>query len=236
MRGIHKTVVSEFVLNSKIQLPQNRTKHTIQFQKHSVGFVFCWGKRFFSLSPDIFNLFSVLFCVHVTGFQLVLSKMAEGQDGCTNQPRVVPPCSPQLSHPSLCTPTWPSSGHRYEDDDDNAGGHPANVQSKEPPPCGLYEELFCTNQPSVPLVPLAGALMATSRPQADVVKGGYLGKLEQNHRRYFVLRAGSHTGPSRLEWYRNQEKFTAMEKSAGKSPLSGSNKQGLVKVKLIEEF
>ncbi|KAJ0062245.1 hypothetical protein NL108_002608, partial [Boleophthalmus pectinirostris] len=34
------------------------------------------------------------------------------------------------------------------------------------------------------------------------------------HRRYFVLRAGSHSGPSRLEWYKTQERFTAVEKSA----------------------
>lgn len=165
--------------------------------------------------------------------------MAEGQDGGTNQTRVVPPCSPQLSH-HCRSPTWlPAesallaswSGHRDEEEDD-AGDHRGDIQSKEPPSYRHYEELFCTSRSSVPLVPLGGALMATSRPQADVVKGGYLGKLEQNHRRYFVLRAGSHTGPSRLEWYKSQEKFTMMENSAWKSTLLGSNKQGFVKVTL----
>ncbi|XP_013856062.1 uncharacterized protein LOC106511883 [Austrofundulus limnaeus] len=160
--------------------------------------------------------------------------MAEVQDSCTNQTSVVPPCSPQLSHHCHRTPTWlpaksallPSwSGRCYDDDVDD---HRADRQSKEPPSCRLYEELFCTSRSSVPLVPLAGALMATSRPQADVVKGGYLGTLEQNNRRYFVLRTGSHTGPSRLEWFKSQEKFTATEKSVGKSPLLGSNKQGVI--------
>lgn len=96
------------------------------------------------------------------------------------------------------------------------------------PPSCLFEELFCTSQTSSALVPLAGALLTSFRPQSDVAKEGYLGKLDRNHRRYFVLRAGSHTGPSRLEWYKSQEKFTAME-SAGKAALFGSSKQGLVK-------
>lgn len=89
----------------------------------------------------------------------------------------------------------------------------------------LSEELVCSSRTT--LVPLAGALM-TSGPQSDLVKQGYLGKLERNHRRYFVLRAGSHTGPSRLEWYQNREKFAAMDKSACKTTLFGSSKQGLV--------
>lgn len=92
------------------------------------------------------------------------------------------------------------------------------VQSSPPP-----------SRTSGTLVPLAGALM-TSGPQSDLVKHGYVGKLERNHRRYFVLRAGSHTGPSRLEWYQNQEKFAAVDKSACKATLLGSSKQGLVHV------
>uniref|UniRef100_A0A3B3Z9X6 IRS-type PTB domain-containing protein n=1 Tax=Periophthalmus magnuspinnatus TaxID=409849 RepID=A0A3B3Z9X6_9GOBI len=54
---------------------------------------------------------------------------------------------------------------------------------------------------------------------------GYLGKQEQKHRRYFVLRAGSHSGPSRLEWYKTQERFTAVETSAGETGLFGSHKK-----------
>ncbi|RVE75541.1 hypothetical protein OJAV_G00017710 [Oryzias javanicus] len=87
---------------------------------------------------------------------------------------------------------------------------------------GFYEELFWSLQAPVPL---AGAFVS-SGPHSDVVKQGYLGKLERNRRRYFVLRAGSHTGPSRLEWYRNREKFTAAEKSAGRTAPFGSSKAG----------
>ncbi|XP_030265148.1 uncharacterized protein LOC115576732 isoform X2 [Sparus aurata] len=96
------------------------------------------------------------------------------------------------------------------------------------PPFPFYEELFCTSQRSSTLAPLAGALVTSSGPRSDVAKQGYLGKAERNQRKYFVLRAGSHTGPSRLEWYRNKERFSAMEKSAGKAGLFGSSKQGVI--------
>lgn len=98
------------------------------------------------------------------------------------------------------------------------------------PPSRYFEELYCSSQSSSSLVPLSRALVASSAPQSDVVKLGYLGKLERSHRRYFVLRAGSHTGPSRLEWYKSQENFTAVEKSASKAALFGSSKQGLVRL------
>lgn len=174
------------------------------------------------------NVFSIFLCASI--FQVFnLSEMAEGQDGRTNSREVEPPGSPQLSPRCSPTQTWlpavsphrpPWSSRPYEQDD-------SETPSNESPSSGLYEELFCSSRLSLPL---AGALMASSRPRADVVMEGYLGKLEQNHRRYFVLRAGSHTGPSRLEWFKSREKFTAMEKSAGKAPLLGSNKQGLVDV------
>lgn len=114
--------------------------------------------------------------------------------------------------------------------DEDSGEHDVGMQASELSSSGLYEELFCTSQTSIPLVPLAGALMTSCTVQSDVVKQCYLGKLERNHKRYFVLRAGSHTGPSRLEWYKSQEKFSALEKSAGKATLFGSGKQGLVKI------
>ncbi|XP_034030234.1 insulin receptor substrate 2-B-like isoform X2 [Thalassophryne amazonica] len=85
-----------------------------------------------------------------------------------------------------------------------------------------------TGQVPNTLVPLSSALMSCSRQHGDVVKQGYLGKMERTHRRYFVLRAGSHTGPSRLEWYKTQHKFTAREKTAGKTTLFGSSTQGVI--------
>lgn len=162
-----------------------------------------------------------------------VNEMAEGYDSCDNHmgasssPLLSRSCSSTQSllavEPPL-QPPWSS------DQDEGSGDFPAGMRSSERASPGFYEELFCTRQTQIPLAPLAGALMAASGPQSDVVKRGYLGKLERNHKRYFVLRAGSHTGPSRLEWYKSQEKFTAMEKSAGKTGLFGSNKQGLVKV------
>lgn len=151
--------------------------------------------------------------MHAAGSPLEMDETAEGRNRCADQERSLPA--------SPLRPPWMS---------DRQPEHHVWMQSS--PPSRFYEELFCSSQTSNPLVPLAGALLTSSGPQSDVVKQGYLGKLERNHRRYFVLRAGSHTGPSRLEWYKSREKFTAMEKSAGKAALFGSSKQGLVELTL----
>ncbi|XP_026219104.1 insulin receptor substrate 2-B-like [Anabas testudineus] len=161
--------------------------------------------------------------------------MAEAHDVCDGQQRSPPASSSPLS--SSCYSSFQSSlsvgsplrppwmtDHQEPDSQEHHDG----MQLNERPLSGFYEELFCTSQSSAPLVPLAGALMTTSGPQSDVVKQGYLGKLERNQRRYYVLRAGSHTGPSRLEWYKTQEKFTAMEKSPGKAALFSQSKQGVI--------
>ncbi|TKS66567.1 Insulin receptor substrate 2-B [Collichthys lucidus] len=148
--------------------------------------------------------------------------MDELEESCANQQRPPPVSSSPLSSVSF-TQTWPpvESPLRPPWRDDS-------LQSS--PPSRLFEELFCSSHAPATLVPLAGALVTSSSsgPQSDVVKKGFLGKLEKNHRRYFVLRAGSHTGPSRLEWYKSQEKFAAAEKSAGKAGLFSSSKQGVI--------
>ncbi|KAG7236545.1 hypothetical protein INR49_000808 [Caranx melampygus] len=177
------------------------------------------------------SLLSSSSCVHVTGFHLEMEEMAEGYDRSNSQSRSPPASSSPLSSPghysiqtqlpveSPLRPPWVNDQQMEEEE--KAGDH--QIRTSELPSCCFYEELFCSSQTSVSL---AGALINSSGPQSDVVKRGYLGKLDRNHRRYFVLRAGSHTGPSRLEWYKSQEKFTAMEKSSGKAALFGSNKQG----------
>lgn len=109
-------------------------------------------------------------------------------------------------------------------EEQNSQDHPSGLHS----PSQFIEEFFCSSQTSASLIPLASTLVMSSWQKSDVVKQGYLGKLERNHRRYFVLRAGSHMGPSRLEWYKNQQKFAAMEKSGSKAALFGSSKQGLL--------
>ncbi|XP_072306487.1 uncharacterized protein [Eucyclogobius newberryi] len=88
------------------------------------------------------------------------------------------------------------------------------------------EELFCPTLLSAALAPLA--LGADPGPSSDVLKQGYLGKQEQKHRRYFVLRAGSHSGPSRLEWYKTHESFTTVEMSSGKTGPFVSHKRGVM--------
>ncbi|XP_068575752.1 insulin receptor substrate 1-like [Cebidichthys violaceus] len=155
----------------------------------------------------------------VSGFQLEMNETAEGHSRCANQERSPPASSSTqtwLPAESPLRSPWKNDPQQHHD------------EMRSSPPSRFYEELFCTSQTSDILVPLTGALMTSSGPQSHVVKQGYLGKLDRNHRRYFVLRAGSHTGPSRLEWYKNQEKFTAVEKSAGKGAPFGSSKQGVI--------
>ncbi|KAK7893297.1 hypothetical protein WMY93_022449 [Mugilogobius chulae] len=105
------------------------------------------------------------------------------------------------------------------------GGCNSDKKANEQPPTD-DEELFCPALSSAALAPLV--LRAYSGPSDDVIKQGYLGKQEQKHTRYFVLRAGSHSGPSRIEWYKTQEGFTAVEKSASQKCLFGSHKQGVI--------
>lgn len=174
----------------------------------------------------------------MTGLQLDMNEMARAPDRCANQNRLPPPASlsPLSSHSS--TQTWlpvesplrPPWIFRQTEPNEGSGAIPTGAQLRKRSFSRFNEELFCTGPSSIPLAPLAGSLVTSSEPQSDVVKQSYLGKLERSHRRYFVLRAGSHTGPSRLEWYKSQEKFTAVEKSAGKAALFGTSKQGLVKV------
>ncbi|XP_041637436.1 insulin receptor substrate 2-A-like isoform X2 [Cheilinus undulatus] len=153
---------------------------------------------------------------------------AEEHNRSTDQQMSLPACSSPLSSPIqtwLPIDPWKKNPRMQQDQD--SPDHHARMQWSPPSP--FYEELFCTSRTSSALVPLAGALMSSNvRPQSDVVKQGYLGKQEHRHRRYFVLRGGSHTGPSRLEWYKSQEKFTAAEKATGKSALFGSTKQCLI--------
>ncbi|XP_029476830.2 insulin receptor substrate 2-B-like [Oncorhynchus nerka] len=60
----------------------------------------------------------------------------------------------------------------------------------------------------------------------DVWKSGYLRKMKHSHKRFFVLRGPSDTGPSRLEYYDSEKKFRNGMKSVCKSPSAvGSPKK-----------
>lgn len=106
------------------------------------------------------------------------------------------------------------------------GGCSNEAQPNKHPSFDVFEELFCSSLPSAGLAPLA--LRTHPGPHSDVLKRGYLGKQEHKHRKYFVLRAGSHSGPSRLEWYRNEDSFMAVEKSAVETGIFSVHKQGVI--------
>lgn len=163
---------------------------------------------------------------HLEAFQFEMDEDAEDHITTDTKSPDLSSNSTQTWESPLCPPPWIIS-HQMEQ---NLQNHLTGMQSN--PPSQVAEEFFCSSQSSASLIPLASTLVMSLWLGSDVVKQGYLGKLERNQKRYFVLRAGSHTGPSRLEWYKNEQKFTAMKTSSGKAALFGSSKQGLVKIAL----
>ncbi|CAJ1086972.1 insulin receptor substrate 1-like [Xyrichtys novacula] len=128
-------------------------------------------------------------------------------------------CSSPLPPPVCSSTLLPPAGQ------DHPSQNPQPTSSSSLFPEDLFGPIQTSNTP----VPLAGTFLSSSpESQRDVVKQGYLGKLERDHRRYFVLRRGSHSGLSRLEWYKSEEMFTAAEKSSRRAALFGSDIEGLV--------
>uniref|UniRef100_A0A3P8T9R9 Uncharacterized protein n=1 Tax=Amphiprion percula TaxID=161767 RepID=A0A3P8T9R9_AMPPE len=60
----------------------------------------------------------------------------------------------------------------------------------------------------------------TSDVVDDIRKCGYLRKQKHGHKRFFVLRAASHLGPSRLEYYDSEKKFRNSLRSAAAAAAS----------------
>lgn len=56
----------------------------------------------------------------------------------------------------------------------------------------------------------------------DIRKCGYLRKQKHGHKRFFVLRAASHLGPSRLEYYDSEKKFRNSLRSAAAAAAASS--------------
>lgn len=62
---------------------------------------------------------------------------------------------------------------------------------------------------------------STSDVVDDIRKCGHLRKQKHGHKRFFVLRAASHLGPSRLEYYDSEKKFRNSLRSAAAAAASG---------------
>ncbi|XP_068443695.1 insulin receptor substrate 2-A [Clinocottus analis] len=60
----------------------------------------------------------------------------------------------------------------------------------------------------------------------DIRKCGYLRKQKHGHKRFFVLRAASHLGPSRLEYYDSEKKFRSSLRSAAAAAAAAANASG----------
>lgn len=68
----------------------------------------------------------------------------------------------------------------------------------------------------------AAVSVATSDAVDDIRKCGYLRKQKHGHKRFFVLRAASHLGPSRLEYYDSEKKFRNSLRSAAAAAAAAS--------------
>ncbi|XP_068163926.1 insulin receptor substrate 2-B [Antennarius striatus] len=62
----------------------------------------------------------------------------------------------------------------------------------------------------------------TSDVVDDIRKCGYLRKQKHGHKRFFVLRAASHLGPSRLEYYDSEKKFRNSLRTAAAAAAAAS--------------
>ena len=68
----------------------------------------------------------------------------------------------------------------------------------------------------------ANVSVSTSDVVDDIRKCGYLRKQKHGHKRFFVLRAASNLGPSRLEYYDSEKKFRNCLRSAAAAAASGA--------------
>ncbi|XP_034020044.1 insulin receptor substrate 2-B isoform X2 [Thalassophryne amazonica] len=62
----------------------------------------------------------------------------------------------------------------------------------------------------------------------DIRKCGYLRKQKHGHKRFFVLRAASHLGPSRLEYYDSEKKFKSSLRSAAAAAVAPSSPKRVI--------
>ncbi|XP_037335716.2 insulin receptor substrate 2-B [Pungitius pungitius] len=72
----------------------------------------------------------------------------------------------------------------------------------------------------------AASVAGPSDAVDDIRKCGYLRKQKHGHKRFFVLRAASHLGPSRLEYYDSEKKFRSSRRAAAAAPAAASSGGG----------
>ncbi|XP_020773441.1 insulin receptor substrate 2-B [Boleophthalmus pectinirostris] len=62
----------------------------------------------------------------------------------------------------------------------------------------------------------------------DIRKCGYLRKQKHGHKRFFVLRAASHSGPSRLEYYDSEKKFRSSLRASSAATVAPSSPKRVI--------
>ncbi|XP_041635375.1 insulin receptor substrate 2-B [Cheilinus undulatus] len=88
-------------------------------------------------------------------------------------------------------------------------------------PAAAASPAACSSSSSSGHVYAAVNVASTSDVVDDIRKCGYLRKQKHGHKRFFVLRAASHLGPSRLEYYDSEKKFRNSLRSAAAAAASG---------------
>uniref|UniRef100_A0A3B4AVG2 IRS-type PTB domain-containing protein n=1 Tax=Periophthalmus magnuspinnatus TaxID=409849 RepID=A0A3B4AVG2_9GOBI len=70
----------------------------------------------------------------------------------------------------------------------------------------------------------------------DIRKCGYLRKQKHGHKRFFVLRAASHSGPSRLEYYDSEKKFRSSLRCFTVNKRADSKNKHLIALYTKDEY
>ncbi|XP_061769779.1 insulin receptor substrate 2-B [Nerophis ophidion] len=84
-------------------------------------------------------------------------------------------------------------------------------------------QLHIADEPAAPSSSAAStAANIPSDAVDDIRKCGYLRKQKHGHKRFFVLRAASRLGPSRLEYYDSEKKFRSSLRSAATAASNGA--------------
>ncbi|CAJ1085827.1 insulin receptor substrate 2-B [Xyrichtys novacula] len=142
------------------------------------------------------------------------------------------PPSSHLHHQHLSHPQQQQQHHHYqlapqqqhlpgENIAESPGRKASSQVHAAEDPAAAASPAACSSSSSSSHVYAAVNVANTSEVVDDIRKCGYLRKQKHGHKRFFVLRAASHLGPSRLEYYDSEKKFKNSLRSAAAAAASG---------------
>ncbi|XP_060779809.1 insulin receptor substrate 2-B [Neoarius graeffei] len=123
--------------------------------------------------------------------------------------------------------THPPQDHQQHFDHENYQQSPVRKSLLSNLKPGVHEDSAATSHTQA--TSSATTAMAVNTGAAapdgldDIRKCGYLRKQKHGHKRFFVLRSASRSGPSRLEYYDSEKKFRSSLRSAAAAAASSSS-------------